>query len=336
MKKKTVTFTLVCILVVGIVVGGVYLYNLTSQPLGRPLTLVQPASGPSVSQGTAPSVASVSSSDTASPMVCGQRGTLTILTIGSDAEDLRGLPGSDLTRLVRVDFSNRKISTFALPRDLWVDVSQLGFQDPLITETTLGKTYFEGHQRSAQVDEPGKMTDGAQVSAQMIIDNFGVTSDHYLVIDLDQLPALVEAIGGLPIDIPEQTTDRWIGTVIETGSQTLSGAQLRSYARAIPDSDFARIQRSNLIIQALRQKLLDPSVWVKLPSLYDLFAEKMIVTDLSYQQIFSLFCLVREVPTNEIVMQKVEPAWTAPGPSGSLLWDKGKVISALKQLNLLP
>jgi anionic cell wall polymer biosynthesis LytR-Cps2A-Psr (LCP) family protein len=163
-----------------------------------------------------------------------------------------------------------------------------------------------------------------------------VTSDHYLVLDLDQLPALIDAIGGLPIDIPETITDPWIGTVIEAGSQTLSGDQLRAYSRAIPDSDFARIQRSNLVIQALRQKLLDPSLWVKLPSLYEVFAKKMIVTDLSYQQIFSIFCLVRDIPTDEIVMQKVDPAWTAPGPEGSLLWDKGKVNAALLQLGLLP
>ncbi len=280
----------------------------------------------------APAAASAS----AGRLVCGQRGAFTVLTIGSDAEDLRGLPGSDLTRLVRIDFSNKTISTFALPRDLWVDVSTLGFQDPLIAATTLGKTYYQGHERSTQVDESGKIADGTQVSAQMILDNFGVTSDHYLALDLDQLPDLVDAIGGLPIDIPETITDPWIGTVIEAGPQTLSGDQLRAYARAIPDSDFARIQRSNLVIQALRQKLLDPSVWVKLPTLYDLFAKKMIVTDLSYQQIFSLFCLVRDIPTDEIVMQKVEPAWTAPGPEGSLLWDKGKVNAALLQLGLLP
>jgi anionic cell wall polymer biosynthesis LytR-Cps2A-Psr (LCP) family protein len=179
------------------------------------------------------------------------------------------------------------------------------------------------------------MTDGVRASAQMILDNFEVTSDHYMVIDLDQLPTLVDAVGGLPINIPERTTDPWIGTVIEAGPQILTGEQLRAYARAIPDSDFARIQRSNLILHALRQKLLEPSVWMKLPVLYDRF-KKMIVTDLSPQQIFSFFCLLQEVPREEIVMKQVEPEWTSPGPSDSLLWDKDKITTALKQLDLLP
>ena len=187
----------------------------------------------------------------------------------------------------------------------------------------------------SKADETGKMTDGAQASAQMILDDFGVTSDHYMVIDLNQLPALIDAIGGLPIDIPERTTDPWIGTVIEAGQQTLTGEQLKSYARAIPDSDFARIQRNNLILYALRQKLLDPSVWEKLPALYNQF-KNMIVTDLSPQQILSFFCLIREVAREQIDMEQVKPEWTSPGPSNSLLWDKDKVTMALKQLDLLP
>lgn len=179
------------------------------------------------------------------------------------------------------------------------------------------------------------MTDGAQASAQMILDNFGVISDHYLVIDLNQLPAMIDAIGGLPINVPERTTDPWSGTVIEAGQQTLTGEQLKAYARAIPDSDFARIQRNNVILLALQQKLLDPSVWTSLPTLYDQY-KYVIATDVSPEQILSLFCLLKEVLREEIVMNQVDPAWTAPGPSDSLLWDKGQVIPALKQLDLLP
>lgn len=99
------------------------------------------------SQQTATAAAS-----SANVSVCGQTGAFTILIIGSDAADQRGDPGSDLTRLARVDFSGKKVSTFALPRDLWVNVSDLGFQNPSITETTLGQTYYEAHQRSLKND----------------------------------------------------------------------------------------------------------------------------------------------------------------------------------------
>jgi LCP family protein required for cell wall assembly len=339
--KKSYASILAGTLLVGMVALGVYLYILIRQPLGRPLTLIQrvTSTGPPSLEVATPSsaqtvTATVGTTDSTSINVCGQSGALTLLIIGSDADELRGRPGSDLTRLARVDYSSKKVSIFALPRDLWVDVQRLGFKDPLITDATLGQAYYEAHVRSVQSEEPGKMTDGAQDSAQMILDNFGVTIDHYLVVDLNQMPAMIDAIGGLPIDIPERTTDPWIGTVIEVGPQTLTGDQLKAYARAIPDSDFARIERNDVILQALRKKLLDPSVWTELPTLYDHF-KNMIVTDLSPQQILSLFCLLKEVPREEIVMERVEPDWTSPGPSDSLLWDKVKVTAALKQLDLL-
>jgi LCP family protein required for cell wall assembly len=341
-KKKLFTFYFVGILLVGMVVLVTYLINMYRQPLGQQLTLIPRATStaPSGMIGTSTLMVQTTAkpvgvADSASSAVCGQSGAFTLLIIGSDAEDLRGRPGSDLTRLARIDFSHKKVTIFALPRDLWVDVGSLGFQNPNISNTTLGQAYYEAHVRSVQIEETGKMADGALASAQMILDNFGATSDHYLVVDLNQLPAMIDAIGGLPIDIPEPTTDPWIGMVIEAGPQTLTGEQLKAYARAIPDSDFARIQRNNAILFALRQKLLDPAVWTNLPTLYDQF-KNMISTDLSPQQIVSFFCLIKQVSKEEIIMGQVKPEWTSPGPSDSLLWDKDKVFSVLEELNLLP
>jgi LCP family protein required for cell wall assembly len=279
--------------------------------------------------------ASADAAGLSSSEVCGQRGAFTLLVIGSDAAEMRGPPGADLTRLARIDFSQKKVNIFALPRDLWVDVNRLGFQNPLITNTTLGKTYYEAHERSPQEEESDKMVSSAQATAQMILDNFQVTTDHYFMLELSQLPTLIDAIGGLPINVAERITDPWIGMVIEAGPQILTGTQLAAYARAIPDSDFARIQRSNIILQALQQKMLEPAMWGKLPALIDQF-KKMFVTDLSPQQISNLFCLLQGIPSEEIIMEQIKPEWTSPGPSDSLLWDKDKIITAFKQLELIP
>jgi hypothetical protein len=124
-KKRSAAFILAGILLVGIVVLGVYLFNLSRQPLGQPLALNSQltATAPSGQEGAAPSTTPVGAADSAGSEVCGQSGVFTLLIIGSDAADLRGRPGSDLTRLARVDFSRKKVSTFALPRDLWMLVA---------------------------------------------------------------------------------------------------------------------------------------------------------------------------------------------------------------------
>src|SRR5512143_3193617 len=312
--KSNRSYIVVALVFFGVLGLGAYLCNLGRQPLSPQLTLEPPPSAATPAQGST----AVSATSAATPLVgesgssasgaCGQSGAYTVVIIGSDADDIGGHPGSDLIRLARVDFSRRSVAVFALSRALWVDIGRLELQNPVLTETTLGEVYYAAYERSVATEESGKMTDGARASAQSIVDNFYVISNHYLVVDLDQLPTLIDTIGGLPIDIPERTTDRWIGVTIEPGLQTLSGTQVMAYARAIPDSDFARMQRNSLILQALRQRLLDPAVWPKLPTLYSQFRD-VFVSDLTPEQILSLICLLGEVPSQDVVLDQIRPEW---------------------------
>jgi LCP family protein required for cell wall assembly len=268
--------------------------------------------------------------------VCGETTPWNILVLGSDAGDLRGEKGSDLTRILRVDFPNRKVTVFAFPRDLWVDTTGLGLTDPTVDATRLGNVFYEARSRSTKTNAKDAMVDGTSVTARMLTNNFSISVDHYVTVDLHQIPAMVDAIGGIPINIPHQTTDPWIGMVIPAGQQTLNGAQFVAYARAKPDSDFGRIQRNNVLIAALREKLLDPSIWGKIPQLYTQFSET-IATDLSPEQINHLSCLLQEVPQDAIIQDQVRLEWTSAGPQpGSFLWEKTMILNRLKELGLIP
>ena len=264
---------------------------------------------------------------------CGESGAWNVLVIGSDFADMRGPKGSDLTRMMKVDFSGNKVSIYSLSRDLWVDTTGVGLTNPNIDATRLGMVYYEGRIRSSQFAEMDTVVDGTRMTAKMLEKNFSLHTDHYLTIDLNHLGNMVDAIGGLPINIPATITDPYIGMVIQAGQQTLSGAQVVAYARAIPDSDFNRIQRNNQILNALRQKLLDPTIFAKLPDLYTQF-KSVIATDLSIEQINHLVCLFKGAPENSIIMDSVKPEWTSPGPQGSLLWNSSNVLTRLKELGL--
>ena len=267
---------------------------------------------------------------------CGETGAWNVLILGSDAGDLRGTRGSDLTRMLRVDFSNQKVTSYSFPRDLWVDTSGLGLTNPTIDATRLGMVLYEARSRSTKTDFRETMRDGTNATALMLAKNFAIGTDHYLAIDLAQIPAMVDAIGGVPINIPQETTDPWIGMVISAGQQTLSGEEFVAYARAIPDSDYARIQRNNLLLDALRTKLLDPELWVMIPGLYSQFHE-VITTDLSPEQINHLACLMKALPAEGVAQDGLREEWTSAGPEeGSLLWDKLDVTNQMKELGLIP
>jgi LCP family protein required for cell wall assembly len=265
---------------------------------------------------------------------CGETTAWNILILGSDAGELRYKKGSDFTRVLRVDFANQKAAVFAFSRDLWVDTSGLGLANPTINETSLGTVFYEARSRSAKTNSKDSAVDGTKITALMLSKNFSIHTDHYLTVDLAQIPGMVDTLGGISINIPQQTTDPWIGMVIPAGQQTLTGAQFVAYARAIPDSDFGRIQRNNLLIDALREKLLSPAVWIKIPQLYIQYKD-VIATDLSPEQINNLTCLLKEIPKEAIIQDQVKPEWTSRAPQqGALLWDKSLVVNRLKELGL--
>ncbi len=332
--KKVVRISFLGLVILGILGIGAWAVRAYRTPLGEALevtsvTNVIPVSG------------QVDSNPAGEPAleqepVCGETAVWNVLVLGSDAADLRGDKGSDLTRVVRVDFPNKQVTMFAFSRDLWVDTAGLGLTNPTIDAAQLGMVFYEARSRSTSTSVKESMVAGTNATARMLSNNFLITTNHYLTIDMAQVPAMVDALGGVPIDIPATITDPWIGMTIYAGQQTLNGAQFVAYARVIPDSDLARIQRNSWLLLALQQKLLDPSVWIKIPELYTQFKE-VIVTDLSPEQINHLACLLQEVPRESILQEGVKQEWTSPGPqTGSLLWDKTSVLNRLKELNVIP
>jgi LCP family protein required for cell wall assembly len=285
-----------------------------------------------------PTVPPAAVAPTATPgpvTVCSETGAWNLLVLGADTVALRGDRGADLTRVIRLDFPNRRVTVYAFPRDLWVNTSGMGFTNPVVDSTELGTVFYESYRRSTKSVSRDRLVDGTNAMAKMLNWNFSVRADHYMVMDASQLPAMIDAIGGVPINIPVRTTDPYIGMVFNPGQQTLTGAQALAYARAIPDSDFGRINRQQLLLDALRQKMMDPAVWVKIPQLYSQF-NRSIVTDLSPEQINHLSCLLNEIPREAIVQTGIQQAWTSAGPRGSVNWDKNSVMNHLRELGLVP
>jgi anionic cell wall polymer biosynthesis LytR-Cps2A-Psr (LCP) family protein len=123
-----------------------------------------------------------------------------LLILGSNESGLGSIKGSDLTRMLWVDFPNQRVIVYTFSRDLWVDTTDLD----LTNATRLGMVFHEGRIRSLQFAELDTVIDGTRATAKMLSKNFSLSTDHYLTIDLNHLPAMVDAIGGIPIYIDIQ------------------------------------------------------------------------------------------------------------------------------------
>ena len=266
---------------------------------------------------------------------CGRTGSLKILVVGSDANGGTIPPGADLVRVVKVDFEQKKIIVFAFPRDLWVNTPSLAAQR--INATTLGRVYdyaYKAGQLENLGDDRPQVVNGTLAVAQTLNDNYELSPEHYVTIKLSNLPQMIDTLGGIIVNVPALLrTDRY---VFRPGTQLLNGAMTASYIRYLDTTEWERISRQDLVLGALRQKLLSPAVLPSLPELLRLSSDS-IVTSLGAEQIGSLACVLKESGNVQIVQDNVHADMVMAGPQPrSMLPNVKAVQDLLRQLTLIP
>jgi LCP family protein required for cell wall assembly len=149
----------------------------------------------------------------------------------------------------------------------------VGHNDTLILAFIRGSTvnllYIP---RDSLVEIPGvgitkvthtSMYGGVAKLIQTLKQNFGVTVDHYVVINFTTVIKLVDMMGGLTVDVPQRYCYQGVGvpkyTCINKGTQTLNGTQFLVYWRvrdfgSTHISDLDRISRQISLITGTNLK----------------------------------------------------------------------------------
>lgn len=110
--------------------------------------------------------------------------------------------------------------------------------------------------------------------------------DHYLVVNLDAVQRLAEALGGVEVDVPKRMyyVDNSQGLYIDLypGRQLLKGRELEGFLRYRHDElgDIGRMERQKLVLSEVFRKLANPATVTRLPELLRI-AGRDIRTDLS-------------------------------------------------------
>ena len=180
-----------------------------------------------------------------------------ILMMGSDArpdELRRGEVGRTDTMLVVVaERSPGALLLVSIPRDLWLAIPGYG-------EERINAAYALGGPVTAERVATGLL---------------GVPIERHLVIGLQGVRDIVDAAGGVEIDVERPIhddaypTDDY-GTIvvdIPAGKQWMDGETALQYARTRhQDSDFGRMARQQQVMVALRSRLMHPITWWRLPA----------------------------------------------------------------------
>jgi len=186
----------------------------------------------------------------------------TFVALGVDQREDREIPRTDTIMIGKVDLRAPKVSLISIPRDLVVDIPGYGHD-------RINTVYVYGE----QFEEPGG---GIGLLQRTIEKNFGIQVDHFGLLDFQCFRTAVDAIGGVTVNVPRAIVDpsyptEDYGTKLvkfDVGVQKMDGERALEYARTrSADSDFHRIQRQQLIIAAMRDRVLQLRTLPSVPTL---------------------------------------------------------------------
>jgi len=189
------------------------------------------------------------------------RRPVNILVLGLDRRPHETGPcRSDVMMLVRLDSDSDTIRLLSIPRDLYVRIPRHG-------EGRINTAHFWG-----EFETPGS---GPALAVQAIHQNLGLPVHGYVRLDFQGLVKLVDALGGIYVDVPAEIRDDryptddfgYTSVVIPAGRQKMDGATVLIYARTRhASSDFDRVRRHQQVVVALLRRAASPAGWVRLPA----------------------------------------------------------------------
>ncbi|MFF5440576.1 LCP family protein [Streptomyces achromogenes] len=179
--------------------------------------------------------------------------------------------------------------------------------------------------------------DGPTLLVRTIEANTGLRIDHYVEIGFQGFAGIVDAVGGVEIDIDKGFKDKWSGADFEAGKQTLNGQEALAFVRtrhAFAASDLQRTKNQQKFLAALAHQVATPSTILNPFKFYPTMGaglDSLIVDkDMSLWDLASMFWAMKGVSGGDGTSMNMPIAGSA---GGNLLWDKAKVKTLVDELN---
>ena len=261
--------------------------------------------------------------------------TIALLGVDDRGQGYEQAARTDAISLLNARFTDASAALFSIPRDLYVALPNL--EEANITQDRINTAYVYGEVYGVEGGGP------AEVKATVEL-NFGIRVERYVLINFSAFEAAVDALGGIDINVPEAiydpqfpTDDEAGGTIvleIPAGWQHMDGRTALRYARTRhQDDDYHRVQRQQLVLLAIRDKLLTPEVIPQLPALLSRLGG-LARTDLTPTEIAQLMCLGPQIDRAAIATYAIDGTmvipWTTPG-GGRVSIPNREVIAPLVQ-----
>ena len=202
--------------------------------------------------------------------------TINFILLGSDHRAGSSDWRTDTMVVVMVDPRNKQAGVISIPRDMFVNIPG---RPPNRVNT---------------LDEFG----GPPLVKQVIGSLLGVPIDYYARVDFLNFEKAVNTIGG--IDVSVDCTLRESNIVYPAGMTHMDGSAALLYARLrYSTSVYDRMRRQSRVLWAIREKLLSPAMFSRIPELWAA-GQNMVQTDVPAQEAVSLAALAGAIKPADI------------------------------------
>ncbi|MCD5382925.1 LCP family protein [Candidatus Gracilibacteria bacterium] len=249
-----------------------------------------------------------------------KNGYVNILLIGAGGGDHEGADLTDTIILASFDFKTKKVTMLSIPRDFFVNYNpryKSSRINEIMRDMTARYVALGLDKKTAR-----KQARNALIKAIEKITNVDI--GYYLQIDFKGFEKLVDAIGGITVEVEKTLVDtaypdgnRGYETfAIEKGIHNLDGKTALKYARSRHStSDFDRAKRQQLVLDAIKEKALSSEILVnpyKIKKILKIISENF-ETNLSFGDLFTLANYAGDFNKKSILNFVLNDDWNTAG-----------------------
>ncbi|BDI28132.1 hypothetical protein CCAX7_001830 [Capsulimonas corticalis] len=199
---------------------------------------------------------------------------------------------TDTLFLLSLDLAKRQASMLSIPRDTY--------------------THIAGTRSSTKINAAYAMG-GPERAVATVDELLGVRADHYLVLNIDSTKKMVDALGGVDVNVEHEMHyhDKWghLSIDLVPGQQHLDGATAVGFARyrhgdagakiSPEDGDERRMYRQHILMRAMIERAKGFANVAQAPHLVDV-AMSTIQTDMTRTQLFDLAAIFKGLQPQDL------------------------------------
>lgn len=220
----------------------------------------------------------------------------TIAVFGTDKGELR----TDVIFVVSLDKEKDYVEVISVPRDtkvLWDSEQKAAMRET--------KGYSASVSKINEMLVHGGKENIYRLTIAEIEKLLDVKVDNYVIVSLDIFKEVIDAIGGVEVEVPQRMyyTDRSQGLYIDLqqGLQVLDGEHAEMFVRfrKYPTGDVARVHAQQLFMEGFIRQITKPSILIRVPKLINIVFDK-VDTDLNVKEVLKYVSMIDDFTLSNV------------------------------------